>query len=383
MQADPSGAVELGEVIGREGDVDRLWTALVNGNVILTARPGIGKTTVARLAIADAPTGWTGRRVALGKVRGPAAAAAAIIESLACDPHAGESLRAAVASVLDDKGHVSATKLEGDPSAVLRAAIEAQLDDRAVGLMLVLDDFDSFLAESAQSGSEAGSADLVALTQSLESLSGADTRVRLLLVSNTHLDRRLACVRPSLPHALFDGCARMALEQLRPEAGARLVTSLLLGESITARDRAALARALADDCDHVPRWIHCAVAHFVKRRKPIVDGDLERCMVEAVADLDREPWALRRELAPVLDDYEQPQRGIAFSILDQLALAEEHTLTLGDVRRQLAMETTIDEDAIRRVTQELCEDQLLVELGGSLRFCGELLRMAWLKLRFI
>ena len=366
-------------MIGREADVDRLWAALGNQNVILTARVGVGKTTVARLAIADAPTGWTGRRVSLAKVRGPAAASAAIIEALAGDPEAGQSVRAAVASVLDGKGRVSANKLEGDPTSALRAAIEAQLDDRAVGLMLVLDDFDVFLTESAKPGSQ----DLVALSQSLAELSGADTRVRLLLISNSHIDRTLARVRPALTSALFDGCARMSLEQLRPEAGARLVTSLLLGESITARDRAALARALADNCDHVPRWIHCAMAHFVKRRKPIIDGDLERCMVSAVADLDREPWVLRRELAPVLDHYEQPQRGMAFSILDQLALAEDRTLTLGDVRRQLAMETTIDEDAIRRVVQELRDDQLITEIGGSLRFCGELLRMAWLKLRFI
>ncbi|KIG18090.1 hypothetical protein DB30_01977 [Enhygromyxa salina] len=379
MQADPSGAVELGEVIGREADVDRLWTALVAGNVILTARAGVGKTTVARLAIADAPTGWTGRRVSLAGVRGPAAASAAIIEALARDPDAGETLRAAVASVLDGAGHVSANKLEGDPTSALRAAIEAQLDDRAVGLMLVLDDFDRFLSDAATEESN----DLVALTKSLAELSGADTRVRLLLISNTHIDRTLARVRPPLSASLFERCARMTLDQLRPEAGARLVTSLLLGESITARDRAALARSLADDCDHVPRWIHCAVAHFVKRRKPIVDGDLERCMVAAVADLDREPWALRRELSPVLDEYEQPQRGIAFSVLDQLALAEERTLTLTDVRRQLAMETTIDEDAVRRVVSELCDDQLVAELGGSLQFGGELLRLAWLKLRFI
>jgi hypothetical protein len=369
--------VELGEVIGREADVDRLWTALVNSNVILTARVGIGKTTVARLAIADAPTGWTGRRVSLAAVRGPAAASAAIIESLACDPDAGETLRAAIAPVLDGAGHVSANKLEGDPTSALRAAIEAQLDDRAVGLMLVLDDFDHFLSQSP------GSKDLVALSQSLAELSGAGTRLRLLLISNTHLDRRLAQIQPPLSAALVEGCVRINLEPLRPEAGARLVTSLLLGESITARDRAAVARSLADDCDHVPRWIHCAMAHFVERRKPIIDGDLERCMVAAVADLDREPWVLRRELAPVLGDYEQPQRGIAFSILDQLALAEAHTLSLADVRRQLAMETTIDEDAVRRVVRELCDDQLVVEFGGSLRFGGDLLRMAWLKLRFI
>ena len=36
-----------------------------------------------------------------------------------------------------------------------------------------------------------------------------------------------------------------------------------------------------------------------------------------------------------------------------------------------------------RVITELVGDQLIVELGGRLQFAGELLRMAWLKLRFI
>ncbi|PRP96770.1 hypothetical protein ENSA5_35440 [Enhygromyxa salina] len=379
MQADPNGAVPLGEAIGREGDVDRLWARLIEGNVILTGRSGIGKTTVTRLMIADAPTGWTGRRVALAELRGPAAASAAIIEALSRDPDAGESLRAAVAPVLDGEGRVSATKLEGDPSSALRAAIEAQLDDRSVGVVLVLDDFDRFLAGSGMPGSD----ELVALGESLAELSGGDTRVRLLIVSSTHLDRSVERVRPELAPALLDRCARVTLEQLRPEAGARLVSALLLGESITARDRAAFARSLADDCDHTPRWIHCAMAHFVKRRKPIVDGDLERCMVEAVSDLDREPWVLRHEFAPLLDHYIQPQRGLAFSILDQLALAEERAMTFAQLRRQLAMEMTIDEDAVRRVIDELRGDQLIQEFGGRLAFAGELLRMAWLKLRFV
>jgi hypothetical protein len=47
------------------------------------------------------------------------------------------------------------------------------------------------------------------------------------------------------------------------------------------------------------------------------------------------------------------------------------------------METTIDEDAIRRVLAELKGDHLIHELGGRLSFAGELLRMAWVRLRFI
>lgn len=374
MRADPDGAVELSEAIGRESEVDKLWSILPTKNLILSGRFGIGKTTVARLMIADAPTGWRGCYVPLAQASGAAQLRKCILESVGHDPDASETLRAAIGPTLDE---AEPSAPEADP--LTQSAIEHELDERNIGVVLALDDFDQFLANTLAAG---GGAELSALLARLATLTGGGTRARLLLVSNTFLERRAALFDEGA-RALFSACARLQLAALRPEGGARLVSSLLLGESITARDRAALARALADNCDHVPRWIHCAMAHFVARGKPILDGDLERCMVEAVSELEREPWRLRQELAPVLDEYIQPQRGLALSILDQLALSEEQALTFGQIARQIAMETKIDDDALTRVVGELCGDQLIEELGGQLRFCGELLRMAWLKLRFM
>jgi hypothetical protein len=361
MRADPSGAVELGEAIGRELDVERLWATLLEGNAILSARPGVGKTTLARLALADAPTGWSGTLVALGGVRTGPQACAAVVDALVSD------------------AEVRPEQLGGGPSEALRRVLEASVERSSAGLVVMLDDFDRWLHEA----SSAGAAGFAEFTSTLAQLSAEQPRLRLVLISNSHLDRTLARLRPEPLMALAEGCARLRLDPLSPESGARLVMALLLGESITARDRAAVGRALAERCDQVPRWIHCAMVHFVKRRKPIVDGDLERCIIEAVADLDRPPWALRRELAPALDDYPQPQRGLALSFLDQLALAEDQALTFGELRRQLAMEATIDDDAILRVLDELRGDQLVSERGGRLQFAGELLRMAWLKLRYL
>lgn len=360
MRADPSGAVELGEAIGRESDVERLWTALRQGNVILWGRFGIGKTTLARLALRQAPDGWLAQRVALADLRTSPDACAAVVEALVSDQQ------------------VRPEQLGGQPASALRLAIDAALARCEAGLVLMLDDFDRWLSEAAKLGT-AGYAEF---TSTLARACAEQPKLRLVLISNTHLDRTVARLRPE-PLIDLIPATRFELDSLSPESGARLVMALLLGESITARDRAAFARTLADNCDHVPRWIHCAMAYFVGRGKPIVDGDLEQCLVRAVADLDGEPWSLRRELRPVLDDYQPPQRGLALSVLDQLALAEEHALTFAELRQQLAVELTIDEDAIRRVIAELRGDQLLRESGGCLRFHGELLRNAWLALRFL
>ncbi|HLT34750.1 MAG TPA: hypothetical protein VK034_00660 [Enhygromyxa sp.] len=361
MRADPSGAVELGEAIGREADVERLWTTLVERNVILSGRLGIGKTTLARLAVADAPTGWSGQLVSLGDVRNGPDACAAVVETL----------------VSDDE--VRPDQLGGEPPAALRVAIDAALDRCAAGLVLALDDFDRWLAATAK----LPAVGYAPFTSTLARACAEQPKLRIVLISNTHLDRTISRLRPEPLIGLMEGAARIELDSLTAESGARLVMALLLGESITARDRAAFARSLADNCDHVPRWIHCAMAYFARRRKPIVDGDLERCLIEAVADLERPPWTLRRELAPALDDYMQPQRGLALSVLDQLALAEDQALTFTELRRSLAVELTIDDDAIRRVVAELLGDQLIRESGGQLRFHGELLRNAWLKLRYL
>lgn len=362
MRADPNGAVELGEAIGREAEVERLWTFVRERNAIVSGRFGVGKTTLARLALADAPAGWSGQLIALGEVRNGPDACAAVVEALVGDDDVGPE------------------QLGGEPAAALRTVIDAAVDRSDAGLVLMLDDFDRWLATTAKLGATG----YAQFTSTLAQACKEQPKLRIVLISNTHLDRTIARLRPEPLAGLIQATtARLEVDSLSAESGARLVMALLLGESITARDRAAFARTLADDCDHVPRWIHCAMAYFVKRRKPIVDGDLERCMIEAVADLDRPPWALGRELAPALDDYQQPQRGLAFSVLDQLALAEDQALSFAELRRSLAVELTIDDDAIRRVVAELRGDQLIRESGGRLRFHGELLRNAWLKLRYL
>ena len=382
MRAEPRGSVDLGEAIGREQDVDRLWSSLISSDVVLTGRWGIGKSTLIRLAQADGPTGWAGRHIELEALTGVKAAVAALLESVWSDGGLvapGPRTRAAIEPLLDGE-QVSVDKLDDDWHGSLRAAITAELEERDTGLVLAFDDFDRFVARTA----DAGEADeLGRLVELLAELTDQQDQLRLLFVSTTDLGRTLERVRPALPEQPFASCEHLSLEALSPEAGARLVMALLLGESITARDRAALARSLADDCDHVPRWIHCAMAYFAERGRPILEGDLERCMIGAVEDLEAEPWELRRELAPVLDDYWQPQRGLAFSVLDQLALADEQALSFRELRRGLAVEMTIDEDAIRRVIEELRSDQLVHEVGGTLRFSGELLRNAWLKLRWL
>jgi hypothetical protein len=361
MRADPSGAVELGEAIGREADVDRLWTMLIERSLIVSARWGIGKTTLARLALAHPRSGWAGQLISLEEVRSGPQACAAVVESL-----------------VDDED-VRPEQLGGEPTTALRLAIDAALEHSPAGLVLILDDFDRYLVNTAT----LRAAGFAEFTSTLAQACAEQPKLRVVLLSNTHLDRTIARLRPEPLVGLIQSCARFELDTLSVESGARLVMALLLGESITARDRAAFARTLADACAHVPRWIHCAMAHFVRRRKPIVDGDLERCMLEAVADLEQPPWSLRRELAPALDDYLPPQRGLALSVLDQLALAEEQALSFAELRQALAVELTIDEDAIRRVLAELRGDQLIRESGGRLRFHGELLRNAWLKLRYL
>ena len=387
MKADPNGAVSSSEILGREAEAERLWTTLTQRSAILEGRVGIGKTTVIRKAFASPPAGWSGRLVALGELDNPLAAAAALIDA-AWDQHPepGPALRALVEPLLGTEGRVTADAVgmgdgehEDSWDALLRDCIdtlmqEAEGTGEGEGVVLALEDFDGFCARVMAKGFGPSLGVLVAV---LGELCEMHPRLRLLVSCNTSCERLFERVYPRLPAQPIDGFARLRIEALSPESSARLVSALLLGESITARDRAATARKIAVAFDGVPRWIHCAMAEFVRRRRPIVDGDVEAMVESAAKVLEGEPWQLRRELAPVLDDYWEPQRGLALAVLDMLAGAEDGALEFRALRQQLAIEMTIDDDAIRRVVVELGRDQLVEEFGGQLRFCGELLRRAW------
>lgn len=370
MKADPRGAVELVEAVGREPMVERLWSTLRDGSVLLQGRAGLGKTTLVRLAIADAPTSWRGRLVAAGELRSAAALTSAMIESLwtgHADP--GPRLRAVIEPAL------ASGDLANKPLEVLREVITAELADRAGCLLLAIDDVDRFVDTNT-----GRSLELAELIATLDDLVREQPRLRLLFISNTRLRRSIERMRPRPPRELLANHTLVAMEPLSPESGARLAAMLLLGESITARDRAGLARKVADAVDHVPRWIHATLVEFGKKRGAIGDGRLDEVLSRAVSDPD-DPWGLRADLTPALHGYVEPSRRIALSLLDRIAAAGPEGVTFNELHRQFAMETTLDADALRRVLDELHADQICEELGGYLRFSAALLRRTWVAMR--
>ncbi len=402
MKADPRGVVELSEAIGREAAVERLWSTLTSQGVVLQGRSGLGKTTLVRLAFASPPKTWAGRLVSLppSEREGTRGLARALLVALSEAAEPGPSLRALIEPRLRGRDGLSRRSAGEGPSrrsagedgpaqilvepsddtlGLIRNAILAELADRSSSsgsnLVIAIDDFDRFLDDHHDRGGE-----LAELLATLDALRREQPRLRWLLVSNTRLARSLERMRPRPPSALLDALERVLVEPLSPESGARLAVALLLGESVTARDRAAFARRVAETFDHVPKWIHAALAELSRRRGPVSESDLEPLLGRVTSD-PRDPWQLRAELNPVLRSYSEPTRGIALAVLDLLALAEEDALTFTQLRQRLAIEMTLDADAIRRVVDELRQDQICEELGGRLRFCGELLRHAWIHAR--
>jgi hypothetical protein len=370
MKADPRGAVELSEAVGREAMVDRLWSLLREGSVVLQGRAGTGKTTVVRLAIADAPTSWRGRLIAAGELRSAPALTGALIEALWTDhPDPGPRLRSVIEPALESGA------LANDALKILREAVAAELADRTGGLLLAIDDVDRFVDANADRGIE-----LAELIATLDTIAREQPRLRLLFVSNTRLRRAVERMRPRPPRELLANHRMLAMEPLSAESGARLAAMLLLGESITARDRPGLARKIADAVDNVPRWIHATLVEFTKKRGPIGDGRLDEVLARVVGD-PGDPWGVRADLTPVLHGYVEPARRIALSLLDRIATAGPEGITFEALHHQLAMETTLDADAVRRVLDELQADQICEELGGHLRFSAAMLRRTWMAMR--
>jgi hypothetical protein len=381
MRADPRGALDPGEAVGREGAVERLWQVLGERSLILQARGGLGKSTLVRMVIAEAPAPWRGCRIACGELASVEALPIAIVEALGAAPaEPGPRLRDVIAAARAS-GRLPASS-QADTIALLREAIAAELADAPEttgGLLLALDDIDRFLA-----GHESRGLELAELIASLDELLHEQPRLRLLLVSNAKLRRAVERIRPrplaQSPLAMLGELRTIMLEPLGAEAGARLAAMLLLGESITARDRPGLARKLSDAVDHVPRWIHAVAFELGKSRTPVGEGRLDELLARVLVDAS-DPWGMRADLALVLHVYAEPTRRIAISILDRIAQAGAAGLSFAALHGQFAVETTLDADALRRVLDELHGDQLTEESGGQLRFAATLLRRTWVVLR--
>lgn len=400
MRAQATGAVDLRAAVGREPELRSLWTSLDTGSVLLHGRRGLGKTTLLRLAMANAPAQWLGRRLDLSSLERPIEAGAALVHVLWREhPNPPADLSVLVQPLLDDRERLSIEafgQAEAGWEQVLRLAIEQVLDAELESgsgsgraLVLALDHFEDFCVRVRSRGLESS---LGSFVRTLLELAAERPRLRLLLTFEGDPQRALDEL-PKRPLADATGplmrAAQLELCPLPPESSTRLASALLIGEDITAQNRVALTRALVEACDGVPGWLHAAVQALAERHrkppKPVLDGDLERTLDSLFAApasaLDDPNWQLRQAFSPVLERYWMLQRSLSLPILDAIALSEDGALSFRALRKQLSVQMTIDDDAIYRVLETLHRDQLVEEFGGRWRFCAGLLRRAWLALR--
>ena len=158
-----------------------------------------------------------------------------------------------------------------------------------------------------------------------------------------------------------------------------LANALLTNEEIACDDVPAVARAIAEQVDAVPYYVHHLVLQLRDRQQAglcdTVDGALVRDIVEQVLHDPLDPWQLMHYVDRV-DSYYPAQAELVRATLDAVAVSAA-PLDLATLQGLVAAQQTPPSlDGLQSAAALLCKDHYLLSRPGF-AFKLSLVRRAW------
>jgi len=189
-----------------------------------------------------------------------------------------------------------------------------------------------------------------------------------------------------LHHAVQDGAPINDLQKVRigplaDDDAVFLARCLLLGEEIETSDELGVARAMAEQSDGVPYFVH-HLAAAARRKGGVLTPEDVGALRDAALDDPDDPWNLRH-YRDRLATYYGADRDLIGHVLDAYAKVEEPL----DVDALLSALGAVDiddrptRDELLRLVEHLESDHYLERRGSSDQFSSRILRDAWRHMR--
>jgi hypothetical protein len=383
IRLNPGGSLLPQAVVGRDAIIARVWRALEQQSVLLTAERRMGKTSLLRKLAAEPPAGHVAIMRSVEDVFSPNELVRHLLYDLKA--HCPGLLKQSLRERLEKAGvrnlGVGPLAVEFDPRgtgswkdvlADTFAALDERQDDRVV---LLWDELPHMVANvSAHVGPLAGREILDFLRAQRQSRPG----IRMVFSGSIGLHHVVGELRSSAgAWAPVNDMRHIELPPLDVADGRYLAAELLRNEQVACNDVDALASEIAAAVECVPFYIHLVVQALEERGAPVAPSDIERLVTARLRD-PNDPWSLLHYIDRIKDYYGDAEAPIVKALLDAVAKSET-PLDVEELHSRISAEV---EPPTRERLHELLDllgkdHYLSFDNDGRVAFRLNLLRGAW------
>lgn len=378
FKANPGGQIAPDEILGREDLIDRLWERLRQQSLIFSGERRIGKSSILKKMTAEAPEDMLPIYRDLEGIRTPIEFVETVwqdTETYLRDVGKAKRVREYISELTGSyfDGYQFPQEVAEHWKTLLTKTIEDLVTLQNKQVVLIWDEMPHMLGNFSNSAA-------TEVLDSLRSLRQTYPDLRMIFSGSIGLHHIIKNLHqagysndPTNDMYPIDG------QPLSLPAAAELALRLMVGESIPAVDRPAVAEEIALAADCIPFYIH----HLVNQLKDLdaaIDPDI---ISDTVNESLRSPlnlWKMDHYRERIDNYYTDEQKPYALEILDILSI--NPPTSFSRLWQYLKSEPeTKDKEMARTVLRLLMKDYYLVQednLSGSMyAFRYQLVRRYW------
>jgi hypothetical protein len=327
MRANPGGQLAPSETLGREALIQNLWRVLERQSVILSAERRMGKTSVVKKMVAEAPPEVLPVYRDLEGIRTPIEFTEAVFRDV--DEYLGRLKRTTtrVRLLLKQLGGAEVggvLKLPESAAPHWKTLLTNTMEDLAEHeertVIFFWDEMPLMLYNVKRTAGEEVAMEMLDALRSVRQM--RSNKIRMVFTGSIGLHNVIASLKHvGYANAPTNDMPSVDVPALPKPAAQDLARRLLEGESIPTSDVGALAASIVAAVDSIPFLIHHVVDQMAQRGGEATTDTVSEIVSACLLD-PQDCWHLRHYRERISTYYGIDDRPYALSILDVLAASE-------------------------------------------------------------
>ena len=384
MKTNPGGQLVSSNVIGRDLLIRKLWAALEQQSVVMTAERRIGKTSVLQKMQAEPPTGWTPVFQDLEGFASATDFATSVYRTVQRHLSSKNRLAQRANELLNslggaEVGGMITLKLPQQAEVkwqdLLMRSVEDLVNEQPKGSrLLFLWDEMPYMLTNIRNGE--GEETALQILNVLRSLRQTHRGFRMLMTGSIGLHHVLTSLeRRADAKAGLNDMYDVEVPPLEPFYAQELTRKLFEGERLEVTDLDATAREVARVSDGFPFYIHYIVRALKDEGGTVEPGRVESAVEKQLTDAS-DPWELRHYRDRLSSYYGADEETVLY-LLDELAVREEPAGARALLAHLKTLGSYDDLEHVRALLTRLAQDHYLVRGADGYRFRFTLIQHWW------